>query len=107
MASIHRQRGRPHWFCAFSEFDPQTNRPKRVFRSTRTSDRKQAMEICRAWQKAALLARNGKLSDRAAHRAPAAATTRRVLGITAGERQPKRFHFPARSERETHSLVVE
>jgi hypothetical protein len=61
MASIHRQRGRPHWFCAFTEFDPQPNRSKRVFRSTRTSDRKQALEICRAWQKAALLARNGKL----------------------------------------------
>jgi hypothetical protein len=62
VASIHRQPGRPFWFCAFTEFDPQTNRAKRVFRSTKTSDRKQALEICRAWQKAALLARNGKLS---------------------------------------------
>src|SRR5262249_3301290 len=69
MASIHRQTGRPHWFCAFSEFDPQTNRPKRVFRSTKTSDRRQALEICRAWQKAALLARNGKLSVDAAREA--------------------------------------
>src|SRR6516165_3729498 len=66
MASIHRQRGRPYWFCAFTEFDPQTNRAKRVFRSTKTRDRKQALEICRAWQKAALLARNGKLSVDAA-----------------------------------------
>jgi len=66
MASIHRQPGRPYWFCAFTEFDPQTNRAKRVFRSTKTSDRKQALEICRAWQKAALLARNGKLSVDAA-----------------------------------------
>src|SRR5215472_15353095 len=62
MPSIHRQPGRPYWFCAFSIFDPETNRSKRVFRSTKTSDRKQALEICRAWQKAALLARNGKLS---------------------------------------------
>jgi integrase len=66
VASIHRQPGRPHWFCAFTEFDPQTNRAKRVFRSAKTSDRKQALEICRAWQKAALLARNGKLSVDAA-----------------------------------------
>src|SRR5262249_23667483 len=66
MASVHRQPGRPFWFCAFSIFDPQTNRNKRVFRSTKTSDKKQALEICRAWHKAALKARNGKLSVDAA-----------------------------------------
>ena len=66
MASVHRQPGRPYWFCAFSIFDPQTNRSRRVFRSTKTSDRKQALEICRAWHKAALKARNGKLSVDAA-----------------------------------------
>jgi len=66
MPSIHRQPGRPYWFCAFSIFDPQTNRNKRVFRSTKTSDKKQALEICRAWHKAALKARNGKLSVDAA-----------------------------------------
>jgi integrase len=66
MPSIHKQPGRPYWFCAFSIFDPQTNRSRRVFRSTKTSDRKQALEICRAWHKAALKARNGKLSVDAA-----------------------------------------
>src|SRR5262245_41924648 len=66
MPSIHRQPGRPYWFCAFSIFDPQTNRSRRVFRSTKTSDRKQALEICRTWHKAALKARNGKLSADAA-----------------------------------------
>jgi integrase len=66
MPSIHRQPSRPYWFCAYSIFDPQTNHTKRVFRSTKTSDRKQALEICRAWHKAALLARNGKLSVDAA-----------------------------------------
>ena len=50
----------------FTKFDPQPSRAKRVFRSTKISDRKQALEICRAWQKAALLARNGKLSVDAA-----------------------------------------
>src|SRR5947207_14839065 len=66
MPSIHRQPGRPYWFCAFSMFDPQTNRSRRVFRSTKTRDKKQALEICRAWHKAALKARNGKLSADAA-----------------------------------------
>src|SRR5262249_52529655 len=66
MPSIHRQPGRPHWFCAFSIWNPETRRGRRVFRSTKTSDRKQALEICRAWHKAALKARNGKLSVDAA-----------------------------------------
>ena len=66
MPSIHRQPGRPYWFCAFSIFNPETNTSRRVFRSTKTSDRKQALEICRAWHKAALKARNGKLSVDAA-----------------------------------------
>ena len=66
MPSIHRQPGRPFWFCAFSIFNPETLRSRRVFRSTKTSDKKQALEICRAWHKAALKARNGKLSVDAA-----------------------------------------
>jgi site-specific recombinase XerD len=66
MPSIHRQSGRPFWFCAFSIFNPETRANKRVFRSTKTRDRKQALEICRAWHKAALTARNGKLSVDAA-----------------------------------------
>src|SRR2546423_13034992 len=66
MPSIHRQPGRPFWFCAFSIFNPETRTSRRVFRSTKTSDKKQALEICRAWHKAALKARNGKLSVDAA-----------------------------------------
>ena len=45
---------------------PKLSRSRRVFRSTKTSDKKQALEICRAWHKAALKARNGKLSVDAA-----------------------------------------
>jgi integrase len=63
MPSIHRQPGRPYWFCAFSIFDPQTLKSQRVFRSTKTKDKKQALEICRAWHKAALKARNGLLNE--------------------------------------------
>ncbi len=66
MPSVHRQPGRPYWFCAFSIFNPETLTSKRVFRSTKTRDKKQALEICRALHKAALKARNGKLSVDAA-----------------------------------------
>src|SRR2546423_5571275 len=66
MPSIHRQPGRPFWFCAFSIWNPETRTSRRVFRSTKTSDKRQALEICRVWHKAALKARNGKLSVDAA-----------------------------------------
>ncbi|MGC1323008.1 MAG: tyrosine-type recombinase/integrase [Candidatus Udaeobacter sp.] len=66
MASVHKQPGRPFWFCAFSIFNPESLKSRRVFRSTKTRDRRQALEICRAWHKAALKARNGKLSVDAA-----------------------------------------
>lgn len=57
MASIHKQSGRPNWFCAFTDADG-----KRVFRSTKVEDRKQALEICRVWEKAARVGRAGKLT---------------------------------------------
>jgi integrase len=66
MPSVHRQPGKPNWFCAFTIRDSQTGENKRVFRSTKTRDKKQAQEICRAWHKASLKARNGKLSADAA-----------------------------------------
>jgi integrase len=66
MPSVHRQRGRPYWFCAFSIFNRETLTSRRVFRSTKTSDKRQALEICRAWHKAERLARSGKLSVDAA-----------------------------------------
>jgi integrase len=66
MASIHKQPGKPNWFCAFSIFNPETHKLRRVFRSTKTRDKKQALEICRTWHRAALKARNGKLSVDAA-----------------------------------------
>ena len=49
MASLHKQPGKPNWFCAFTTPDGQ-----RHFKSTGTSHRKQAAEICRAWAKASL-----------------------------------------------------
>jgi integrase len=49
MASLHKQPGKPNWFCAFTTPDG-----KRHFKSTGTQHRKQAAEICRAWAKASL-----------------------------------------------------
>jgi len=66
VASIHQQAHSPNWFAAFSIYDAETNRWKRVFRSTKTSDKKQALEIMRAWDKAARKARTGKLTPDAA-----------------------------------------
>jgi hypothetical protein len=80
MPSIHRQSGRPFWFCAFSIPDRQTQKLKRVFRSTKTSHKKQALEICRAWHKAALKARSGKLSVDAAREVIAHGRERRFRG---------------------------
>lgn len=62
MASIQRQRNRPNWFCSFSIWDTERNRWRRVFRSTKTRNKREALEICRAWQKAARAARGGALS---------------------------------------------
>ena len=63
MASVHKQPGKPNWFCAFSIWNPETLTSRQVFRSTKTRDKKQALEICRAWDKAARKARNGKLNE--------------------------------------------
>jgi integrase len=62
MASIHKQPGKPNWFCAFSIYNPKTNRWQRAFRSTETSNKKQALEICRTWQAAAEEGYKGTLS---------------------------------------------
>jgi integrase len=57
MASIHKQPGRPHWFCAFTTADG-----KRVFRSTGTAQKKEALQICQTWDRAARVGRGGKLT---------------------------------------------
>jgi len=57
MASIHKQPGRPNWFCAY--YDPEGFRR---FRSTGTSSEKIANTICLNIGHAADLTRQGKLS---------------------------------------------
>ena len=49
MASLHKQKNKPNWFCAFTTKDGN-----RHFKSTGTTDKKQAQEICRTWAKASL-----------------------------------------------------
>jgi integrase len=49
MASLHKQAGKPFWFCAFTTPDG-----KRHFKSTRTAEKKAAQQICRTWANAAL-----------------------------------------------------
>jgi integrase len=58
MASLHKQPGRPNWFCAFTTADGQ-----RHFKSTGTADKKQSRQIAASWESAASLARSGKLTE--------------------------------------------
>jgi integrase len=58
MASIHRQPGKPNWFCAF--YDPEGFRR---FKSTGTEDAKVARTVCVNIERAAALARRGRLSN--------------------------------------------
>ena len=58
MASVHRQKGKPNWFCSYSIWNADSNRWRRVFRSTKTNNKRQAREIARTWQKAARKARD-------------------------------------------------
>ena len=64
MASLHRQTGKPNWFCAY------TVEGVRRFRSTKTSDKKQAWQICNTWAKASAM--GGKLTPEGARNVIAA-----------------------------------
>ena len=64
MASLHRQHNKPNWFCAFTD-----SNGKRLFRSTRTSVKSEAEEICRLWDKTSREARRKEISREALKRA--------------------------------------
>jgi integrase len=65
VSSIHRQNGKPNWFCAFYDIDAEGNSVRR-FKSTGTTNQKQAQKICDAMQKAAHEIKRGRLTpDRA------------------------------------------
>ena len=56
MSSVHKQEGKPNWFCAF--YDPEGFRK---FKSTGTDNRKVASKICSALEHAATLAKQKEL----------------------------------------------
>jgi len=58
VSSIHKQPGKPNWFCAF--YDPEGYRR---FRSTGTENAKIAKTICANIERAADLARKNRLSN--------------------------------------------
>ena len=55
--SLHKQPKRPYWFCAFTTPDG-----KRHFKSTKTSDKKQARAIATEWERAVREGRRGLLT---------------------------------------------
>jgi len=58
MASIHRKEKSPYWFCAFYLPDG-----RRTLRSTGTSDRRKARDICNVWERASRDAKEGRLTE--------------------------------------------
>ena len=66
MASIHKQPGKPNWFCSFSTWDTEGGQWRRHFKSTGSTDKRQAEQICRTWEKAARVGRKGTLTTDAA-----------------------------------------
>src|ERR1700676_3731812 len=68
MASIHRKRGAsgkvsPFWQAKFRSADGST-----VWRSTKQTDSRKAIEVARKWEKAARLAANSELTQSASIR---------------------------------------
>ena len=63
MASVHKDpNGRsPFWYCSYLGGDGRWH-----FKSSKRRNEKEAREICRAWEKAGRLARNGRLTPDAA-----------------------------------------
>jgi integrase len=61
MASVHKQPGKPFWYCAFTTKTPEGTL-KRHFKSTKTANHRQAEEICAAWEKAERHGRAGTLT---------------------------------------------
>src|SRR5260370_40786552 len=61
--SIHKQPGRPNWFCSFRIFNKELGEWRYVFRSTETADESKAREISRCWHVAALKGGKGELSE--------------------------------------------
>jgi integrase len=77
MASIHKDpRGKsPFWYCAFYGADG-----RRMFRSTKETDRKKALKICLAWESASVKARRKELTAAQARKVIA-----EMVAVSSGE----------------------
>lgn len=93
MSSIHKQPGKPFYFCSFSTWDAEREQWRRHFKSTGAANRKEAEEICRAWTKAAKAGRAGKLTPD---------TAREIIarGVADVFSAANREHLPSRSVRD-------
>jgi hypothetical protein len=81
MASVHRDPRSPHgvWYCALTSADG-----RRVWRSTKKRNKRQAEVLCDAWQQAEIEAANGEMTK---HRAAEILNeTLRRIGSAAIER---------------------
>ena len=58
MASLHRRAGSPYWYAAFYLPDG-----RRTFRSTGTTNKRQAWNICLKFEEAARLAKQDRLTE--------------------------------------------
>jgi len=95
MASIHKDKaGRSQfWYAAYSTYDNTEQRWKRHFKSTKTTSKKQAEQIARAWEKTGRIGKTGVLTPEAARDVIArgvadvflAANTEDMPRATAGE----------------------
>ena len=93
MASIHKQPGKPFYFCSFSTWDAEAGQSRRHFKSTGTSNKREAEQICATWARASQVAKAGKLTPDNAREIIA----RGVADVfTAANRE----HLPSRSVRD-------
>jgi integrase len=87
--SIHKQQGKPFWFASFTQYDPETGKGRRVFRTTGTSNKKQALEVERAFKKAASKARDGTLNAYTARQLIAEAVDNILNALNPEQREAK------------------
>jgi integrase len=87
--SLHKQLGKPNWLCAYTIWDPETGEGRRVFRSTGTSNKKQALEVERAFKKMASKARDGTLNAYTARQLIAEAVDSILHALSPEQREAK------------------
>ena len=93
MSSVHKQDGKPNWFCAF--YDPEGYRR---FRSTGAEDRRIANSVCSTIQRLSSLAKQGKLSNEKALK---------IVREKAGEIEENHGRLPAQTAEKIMQATAE